>query len=82
MPIGRLAISARWKYTNGCFVYCNGNTDKKAFDGQLEFDVKIIPCEGDTSWVEETILKAIECFKSDKLPIPALIVISANIGEP
>jgi len=36
----------------GYFVYCNGMTDKEAFDGKLEFDVKIIPYKGDTSWVE------------------------------
>src|SRR3989344_3851780 len=35
----------------GYFVYCNGITDKQAFDGKLEFDVKIIPYEGDDAWV-------------------------------
>lgn len=54
----------------GYFVYCNGNTDKEPFDGRLEFDVKIIPYHGDTSWVEGIILEAIECLKSDKLPAP------------
>jgi hypothetical protein len=54
----------------GYFVYCNGNTDKEAFDGRLEFEVKIIPYEGDTSWVEMTILEAIECLKSNTLPRP------------
>jgi len=54
--------------STGYFVYCNGKTDKEAFDGRLEFDVKIIPYEGDSSWVENTILEAIECLKSDKLP--------------
>ena len=52
----------------GYFVYCNGNTDKEAFDGKLEFDIKIIPYEGNADWVEETILKAIECLKNDILP--------------
>jgi CRISPR/Cas system-associated exonuclease Cas4 (RecB family) len=56
----------------GYFVYCNGNMDKEAFEGKLEFDIKIIPYKGDTSWVEATILKAIECLKSDKLPNPGL----------
>lgn len=56
----------------GYFVYCNGNTDKEAFDGKLEFDIKIIPYEGDTSWVEGTIFSATECLKSDKLPKPDL----------
>ena len=32
--------------------------------------MKIIPYEGDTSWVENTILGAIGCLKSDKLPAP------------
>src|SRR5918996_1640474 len=54
----------------GYFVYCNGNTDKEAFDGRLEFDAKLIPYEGDTSWVEQTILDAIECLKSANLPAP------------
>ena len=54
----------------GYFVYCNGNTDKEAFDGRSEFDVKIIPYEGDTSWVENTTLGTIECLKSEKLPVP------------
>ena len=52
----------------GYFVYCNGNTDKEAFDSKLEFDIKIIPYKGDTSWVEQTIMDAIKCLKSDKLP--------------
>ena len=52
----------------GYFVYCNGNTDKEAFDGKLEFDIKIIPYTGNTDWVEETIKKAIECLKSDSYP--------------
>ena len=52
----------------GYFVYCNGNTDKKAFDGKLEFDIKLIPYEGDDSWVEGVIFEAIECLKSNKLP--------------
>jgi CRISPR/Cas system-associated exonuclease Cas4 (RecB family) len=52
----------------GYFVYCNGNTDNEAFDGKLEFDIKIIGYDGDDSWVEETILSAIECLKGDDIP--------------
>lgn len=52
----------------GYFVYCNGNLDKEAFDGKLEFEIKIIPYTGNTDWVEGTILKAIECLESDVLP--------------
>ena len=52
----------------GYFVYCNGNTDKEAFDGKLEFEIKLLPYKGDTTWVEETIMKAIECLKNDSYP--------------
>jgi len=54
----------------GYFVYCNGNTDKEAFDGKLEFDIKIIPYVGDDSWVGKTIKDAIECLNGDHLPEP------------
>ncbi len=52
----------------GYFVYCNGITDKEAFNGKLEFTIKLIPYEGDDSWVEDTIVAAIECLKSSALP--------------
>lgn len=52
----------------GYFVYCNGMTDREAFDAKLEFDIKIIPYTGDDSWVEDTIIKAHECLMGDKIP--------------
>jgi len=52
----------------GYFVYVNGRTDRKAFDGKLEFDVKIIPYQGDDSWVEPAIREAHKCLMSDQLP--------------
>lgn len=57
-------------FSTGYFVYANGNTDKEAFDGKLEFEIKIIPYIGDDSWVEKTILEAIEWLKGDQLPPP------------
>jgi hypothetical protein len=54
--------------STGYFVYCNGNTDKEAFDGKLEFEIKIIPYVGDDAWVEGVIFDAIECLKSINLP--------------
>lgn len=56
--------------STGYFVYCNGNTDKEAFDGKLEFDIKLLAYTGDDSWVEKTVLDAIECLKSDQMPLP------------
>ncbi|MBU1130522.1 PD-(D/E)XK nuclease family protein [Patescibacteria group bacterium] len=54
----------------GYFVYCNGRRDKQAFDSKLEFDVEIISYQGSDKWVEQTILDAHACLKSDDLPEP------------
>lgn len=50
------------------FVYVNGKSDAKAFDGKLEFDVKLIAYKGDDSWIEPTVLKLAECLRSDAIP--------------
>ena len=54
--------------STGYFVYCNGNTDKKAFDARLEFDLTLIAYEGDDSWVEKTIVNAHKCLLSETIP--------------
>lgn len=52
----------------GYFVYCNGNTDKEAFDAKLEFDIKIIPYEGDDSWIEKTLSDIYQCLNQNAIP--------------
>lgn len=52
----------------GYFVYCNGDADKEAFDGKLEFNVKIIPYKGNSKWVEDALMEIKKCLMSDKLP--------------
>lgn len=52
----------------GFFVYCNGDTDKEAFDAKLEFDIKLLPYEGDDDWVEQSIIDAHKCLVGDALP--------------
>ena len=52
----------------GYFVYCNGKSDLAAFDGKLEFDIKVIPYTGNGSWVESTMMAATDCLMSDHLP--------------
>jgi len=52
----------------GYFVYCNGNSDAEAFDGRLEFIVKVIPYEGDDEWVEKAIVDAHDCLNSKVMP--------------
>lgn len=52
----------------GYFVYCNGNTDRAAFDGKLEFDIKLLPYTGDTSWVEKIVLDIYKTLNADVIP--------------
>lgn len=52
----------------GYFVYCNGDTDKEAFDGKLEFDIKLLPYTGDDRWVYKTVTESISCLNSDNIP--------------
>jgi len=52
----------------GYFVYCNGDTDKEAFDSKLEFTIKVIPYEGDDSWVEQAIVDAHKCLNGNTIP--------------
>ncbi|HVZ11585.1 MAG TPA: PD-(D/E)XK nuclease family protein [Patescibacteria group bacterium] len=47
----------------GYFVYCNGMTDKEAFDAKLEFNIKLIPYEGDYSWIDETLVEIKNCLE-------------------
>jgi len=54
----------------GYFVYCNGDADKEAFDGKLEFDVKVIPYTGDDSWVDSVLTNIHKCLNKDSLPVP------------
>lgn len=54
--------------STGYFVYRNGQTDRKAFDGKLEFDVTLIAYEGDDSWVEGAVTNACKCLQSDEYP--------------
>lgn len=52
----------------GYFVYCNGSTDRKAFDKKIEFDVSVIPYKGNDSWIEQTIIDLHKCLLSDEIP--------------
>ena len=53
----------------GYFVYCNGKTDRKAFDAKLEFDISVIPYKGNDAWVEKTIVSAHQCLNDNRIPL-------------
>jgi len=52
----------------GYFVYANADGDKAAFDGKLEFEVTVVPCEGDTGWIDETLPNIKETLESSAIP--------------
>ncbi len=49
----------------GYFVYCNGKTDREAFDGKLDFDIDLLPYTGDDSWVESTLVEIKKCLDGE-----------------
>jgi len=52
----------------GYFVYCNGITAKDKFEARLDFDIKILPYEGNGSWVEPAILNMHKCLLGPSIP--------------
>lgn len=50
------------------FVYVNGKSDAKAFDGKLEFDVVLIPYKGNANWIEDALLELKACLMSEQIP--------------
>ncbi len=55
----------------GYFVYVNGRADKEALDGKLEFDITLLPYDGDYSWVPDTLMKMNKCLTKEKMPKPS-----------
>jgi hypothetical protein len=52
----------------GYFVYANGNSDAKAFDGKLEFDITLIPYTGSDTWVDRALTDMKAMLMSDAIP--------------
>ena len=55
----------------GYFVYANASKDAAAFDAKLEFEVTLVPYEGNDSWVEGTLQSIKKVLDSDELPAAA-----------
>ncbi len=54
--------------STGYFVYCNGKADREAFDGKLEFDIKVISYVGNDSWIEPTLPEIKRTLERLRLP--------------
>jgi CRISPR/Cas system-associated exonuclease Cas4 (RecB family) len=50
------------------FVYVNGQKDRQAFDGKLEFTVKIIPYEGNDNWISDLLKDIKQCLLNPEIP--------------
>ncbi len=57
--------------STGYFVYCNGKTDREAFDAKLEFDIDLIAYNGNDDWIEDALSDLKQCLLGDKPPKPA-----------
>ena len=55
----------------GYFVYANASRDAAAFDATLEFEVTLVPYEGNDSWVEGALQDIKKVLESDELPAAA-----------
>lgn len=56
----------------GYFVYCNGKRDAAAFDGKLEFDIKLIPYTGTDAWISDALSAMKELLMSSAVPEPGV----------
>lgn len=52
----------------GYFVYANGSSAPDLFNNTLTFETTLVPCIGDTSWIEPTLDEIKECLESDVIP--------------
>ncbi|MHB8660628.1 MAG: PD-(D/E)XK nuclease family protein [Minisyncoccota bacterium] len=52
----------------GYFVYVNGKSDAKAFDGRLEFDIDLIPYTGSDTWIEPALFDLKKMLMSEEVP--------------
>ncbi len=52
----------------GYFIYCNGKRDQGFFGNRLEFDISVIPYDGEDNWIEPKLREIHECLSSPNLP--------------
>lgn len=53
----------------GYFVYCNGQ-DAEAFNGRIQFSLKVLPYTGDDCWIEGTLVDLKTCLMGEEIPDP------------
>ncbi len=63
-----LAQSGFPVHSTGYFVYANALQDMDEFSDMLQFETTVIPCEGETEWIEPTLHDIHGCLESDVYP--------------
>jgi CRISPR/Cas system-associated exonuclease Cas4 (RecB family) len=54
--------------STGYFVYANASSDKEAFDAKLEFEITLVPTEGETEWIDDVLPRIKETLDVDAIP--------------
>lgn len=54
--------------TTGYFVYANASKDEEGFGDTLTFNTTLVPCVGDITWIDQTLVKIKECLETDAIP--------------
>jgi CRISPR/Cas system-associated exonuclease Cas4 (RecB family) len=54
----------------GYFVYTNADSSGSVFEDTLHFKTTLVPCEGDTSWIESTLANIHTCLSNEQFPAP------------
>lgn len=62
----------------GYFVYTNGRVDLDGFNNQLEFRTKLIPYEGDDSWISGTLKKMKQTLDDDTMPPVGIAIMGGS----
>lgn len=55
----------------GYFVFANAIKNLPKFDGKLEFEMTIVSHQGDSKWVDLTLMEIKSCLESNSIPNPA-----------
>ena len=55
-------------HNTGYFVYANASQAEDIFDNILSFETTLVPCIGDTTWIEPTLVAIKECLENPAYP--------------
>lgn len=54
--------------STGYLVYANARADREAFDATLEFEVTVVPCPGETDWIDDILPRIKATLEADAIP--------------